>query len=131
MGDSFWSLRKAALLSDLGRDAAASELSAQVLITIREQTLRGQKDVAAWSRESFTMLFRRGFLTLEAVSGHFVEFSHPTGARSGILTIFCFWRRVLNAVRVSRPEKAVLVEAMWSVHCLFLQMACRSLRNRA
>ena len=75
--------------------------------------------------------FRRGFLTLEAVSGHFVEFSHPTGARSGILTIFCFWRRVLNAVRVSRPEKAVLVEAMWSVHCLFLQMACRSLRNRA
>ncbi|MEW9299460.1 hypothetical protein AB2M16_14045 [Acetobacter oryzifermentans] len=74
---------------------------------------------------------RRGFLTLEAISGHFVEFSHPTGARSGILTIFCFWRRVLNAVRVSRPEKAVLVEAMWSVHCLFLQMACRSLRNRA
>ncbi|NHN90354.1 glycosyltransferase family 2 protein, partial [Acetobacter sicerae] len=37
---------------------------------------------------------RRGFLTLEAISGHFVEFSHPTGARSGILTIFCFWRRV-------------------------------------
>ncbi|ASC06893.1 hypothetical protein S101468_02691 [Acetobacter pasteurianus subsp. pasteurianus] len=74
---------------------------------------------------------RRGFLTLEAISGHFVEFSHPTGARSGILTILCFWRRVLNAVRVSRPEKAVLVEAMWSVHCLFLQMACRSLRNRA
>ncbi|ASC06839.1 hypothetical protein S101468_02637 [Acetobacter pasteurianus subsp. pasteurianus] len=74
---------------------------------------------------------RRGFLTLEAISGHFVEFSHPTGARSGILTIFCFWRRVLNAVRVSRPEKAVLVEAMWSVHCLFLQMACWSLRNRA
>ncbi|WP_456304144.1 hypothetical protein, partial [Acetobacter sicerae] len=37
----------------------------------------------------------RGFLTLEAISGHFVEFSHPTGARSGILTIFCFWRRVL------------------------------------
>nr|WP_259328796.1 flagellar basal body L-ring protein FlgH [Acetobacter pasteurianus] len=74
---------------------------------------------------------RRGFLTLEAISGHFVEFSHTTGARSGILTIFCFWRRVLNAVRVSRPEKAVLVEAMWSVHCLFLQMACRSLRNRA
>ncbi|WP_338077576.1 Fic/DOC family N-terminal domain-containing protein, partial [Acetobacter oeni] len=37
--------------------------------------------------------FRRGFLTLEAISGHFVEFSHPTGARSGILTIFCFWRR--------------------------------------
>ncbi|WP_249023585.1 allophanate hydrolase [Acetobacter ascendens] len=51
---------------------------------------------------------RRGFLTLEAISGHFVEFSHPTGARSGILTILCFWRRVLNAVRVSRPEKAVL-----------------------
>ncbi|WP_406240064.1 SIR2 family protein, partial (plasmid) [Acetobacter orientalis] len=58
VGDSFWSLRKAALLSDLGRDAAASELSAQVLLTIREQTLRGQKDIAAWSRESFTMLFR-------------------------------------------------------------------------
>lgn len=58
VGDSFWSLRKAALLSDLGRDAAASELSAQVLLTIREQALRGQKDIAAWSRESFTMLFR-------------------------------------------------------------------------
>ncbi|GCD60819.1 hypothetical protein NBRC3277_3394 [Acetobacter pasteurianus NBRC 3277] len=79
----------------------------------------------------FPVNLRRGFLTLEAISGHFVEFSHPTGARSGILTIFCFWRRVLNAVRVSRPEKAVLVEAMWSVRCLFLQMACRSLRNRA
>ncbi|WP_281855424.1 hypothetical protein, partial [Acetobacter pasteurianus] len=47
-------------------------------------------------------LAQRGFLTLEAISGHFVEFSHPTGARSGILTIFCFWRRVLNAMRVSR-----------------------------
>lgn len=62
VGDSFWSLRKAALLSDLGRDAAASELSAQVLITIREQTLRGRKDIAAWSRESFTMLFRASVL---------------------------------------------------------------------
>ncbi|ASC05273.1 hypothetical protein S101468_01006 [Acetobacter pasteurianus subsp. pasteurianus] len=89
--------------------------------------------VLLWRRDQRGVqdLSRRGFLTLEAISGHFVEFSHPTGARSGILTIFCFWRRVLNAVRVSRPEKAVLVEAMWSVHCLFLQMACRSLRNRA
>ncbi|ASC07359.1 hypothetical protein S101468_03158 (plasmid) [Acetobacter pasteurianus subsp. pasteurianus] len=84
-----------------------------------------------WERIKDLLPGRRGFLTLEAISGHFVEFSHPTGARSGILTILCFWRRVLNAVRVSRPEKAVLVEAMWSVHCLFLQMACRSLRNRA
>ena len=63
-------------------------------------------------RKSEKRRLRRGFLTLEEISGHFVEFSHPTGARSGILTILCFWRRVLNAVRVSRPEKAVLVEAM-------------------
>ncbi|RCL04715.1 hypothetical protein BBA71_12200 [Acetobacter pasteurianus] len=71
VGDSFWSLRKAALLSDLGRDAAASELSAQVLITIREQTLRGRKDIAAWSRESFTMLFRAS--VLHADFGNWLE----------------------------------------------------------
>ena len=73
----------------------------------------------------------REFLTLEEILGYFVEFSHPTGARSGILTIFYFWRRVLNAVRVSRPEKAVLVGAMWPVRCLFRQGARQSLRNRA
>ncbi|MER9133309.1 SIR2 family protein [Mesorhizobium sp. M0768] len=61
-GDSFWLLRKAALLADLGRDEEASQLSAQALNAIREQTQRGAKDIASWSRESFALLFRSSVL---------------------------------------------------------------------
>lgn len=61
-GDSFWLLRKAALLADLGRDEEASQLSAQSLNAIREQTRRGAKDIASWSRESFALLFRSAVL---------------------------------------------------------------------
>jgi len=70
-GDTFWSLRKAALLADLGFDADASELSAQTLIAIRDQALRGRKDIASWSRESFAMLFRTS--ALQADFGKWVE----------------------------------------------------------
>ncbi|MDX8525386.1 SIR2 family protein [Mesorhizobium sp. MSK_1335] len=61
-GDSFWLLRKAALLADLGRDEEASQLSVQALNAIREQTQRGAKDIASWSRESFALLFRSSVL---------------------------------------------------------------------
>ncbi|WP_162792193.1 SIR2 family protein [Novosphingobium sp. P6W] len=57
-GDTFWHLRKAGLLADIGRDTEAEEISAQVLTTIRAQTLRGKTDIASWSRESIAMLFR-------------------------------------------------------------------------
>lgn len=57
-GDTFWHLRKAGLLADIGRDAEAEEISAHVLSTIRAQTLRGTTDIASWSRESIAMLFR-------------------------------------------------------------------------
>lgn len=45
--------------------------------------------------------------------------------------ILCLWRRILDIAGVSPPEKAVLVEAMWPVRCLFRQDAWQSLRNRA
>lgn len=61
-GDSFWLLRKAALLADLGRDEEASLLSVQALNAIREQTQRGVTDIASWSRESFALLFRSSVL---------------------------------------------------------------------
>ncbi|VXC80641.1 SIR2 family NAD-dependent protein deacylase [Sphingomonas sp. 8AM] len=61
-GDSFSLLRKAGLLADLGRDSAAADLSAQALNLIRAQTLRGSQDIAAWSRESFALLFRSSVL---------------------------------------------------------------------
>ncbi len=61
-GDSFWLLRKAALLADLGRDEEASQLSVHALNSIREQTQRGEKDIASWSRESFALLFRSSVL---------------------------------------------------------------------
>lgn len=57
-GDSFWSVRKAGLLADLGLKSEASDLSARALNLIREQASRGTKDIASWSRESFAMLFR-------------------------------------------------------------------------
>lgn len=61
-GDSFSLLRKAGLLADLGRDGEAADLSAQALNLIRAQTLRGSQDIAAWSRESFALLFRSSVL---------------------------------------------------------------------
>ena len=61
-GDSFWLLRKAALLADLGRDAEAAALSVQALNSIRAETLRSGQDIAAWSRESFALLFRSSIL---------------------------------------------------------------------
>lgn len=56
--DSFWNVRKAGLLADLGLDGEASALSARALNLIREQTSRGTKDIASWSRESFALLLR-------------------------------------------------------------------------
>jgi hypothetical protein len=69
--DSFWMLRKAALLADLGRDEEASDLSAQTLTAIREQTIPGTTDLASWSRESFAMLFRA--TVLQATIGQWRE----------------------------------------------------------
>lgn len=57
-GDTYWLVRKAGLLADLGHDKEASDLSSEALNAIRAQTLRGERDIAAWSRESFAMLFR-------------------------------------------------------------------------
>jgi hypothetical protein len=61
-GDTYWQVRKAGLLADLGRDKEASELSSQALNAIREQTARGEKDIASWSRETFAMLLRSSAL---------------------------------------------------------------------
>lgn len=61
-GDRFSLLRKAGLLADLGRDGEAADLSAQALNLIRAQTLRGSQDIAAWSRETFALLFRSSVL---------------------------------------------------------------------
>ncbi|WP_380784808.1 SIR2 family protein [Sphingomonas sp. R86521] len=61
-GDSFWLLRKAGMLADLGREEEAADMSAEALATIRAQTLRGGTDIASWSRESFALLFRSAVL---------------------------------------------------------------------
>jgi len=63
--DTFWSVRKAALLSEIGLDKEASDLSATALAAIREQTSRSSKDIASWSRESFAMLFRSSYLNAD------------------------------------------------------------------
>lgn len=61
-GDTYWQVRKAGLLADLGRDKEASDLSSQALNAIRDQTTRGEKDIASWSRETFAMLLRSSAL---------------------------------------------------------------------
>ncbi|MBB5985326.1 SIR2 family NAD-dependent protein deacylase [Sphingobium lignivorans] len=61
-GNIYWQVRKAGLLADLGRDKEASDLSSQALNAIREQTARGEKDLASWSGETFAMLLRSSAL---------------------------------------------------------------------
>jgi hypothetical protein len=61
-GDSFWLLRKAGLLADLGHNEEASSHSSDALNAIRAQTVRGTQDISSWSRESFAMLFRSSVL---------------------------------------------------------------------
>ncbi|WP_257547152.1 SIR2 family protein [Sphingopyxis sp. DBS4] len=69
--DTFWNVRKAALLSELGLNKEASEISGTALAAIREQTSRNAKDIASWSRESFAMLVRSS--DLNANFGRWLE----------------------------------------------------------
>jgi hypothetical protein len=62
ISDSAYLLRKAGILADLGRDGEAADMSAHALNVIRSQSLRGSEDIAAWSRESFALLFRSSVL---------------------------------------------------------------------
>ncbi|MEG8049367.1 SIR2 family protein [Sphingomonas aurantiaca] len=57
-GDPYWIVRRAGLLSDLGRDDDVKDLSLQALTEIRRRTTRGADDIASWSRESYAMLLR-------------------------------------------------------------------------
>ncbi len=61
-GDPYWDVRRAGILSDLGREKEANKLSASALNEIRRRTTRGANDIASWSRESYAMLLRSTFL---------------------------------------------------------------------
>lgn len=61
-GEPFWLVRKARLLSDIGRDSQAETLVVSALADIRARTDKTIDDLPSWSRESMVMLLRSAFL---------------------------------------------------------------------